>query len=160
MNEIVERLTKEHEDILKELSNIEAALCGPATREVWGVLEKFLGCMKEKIEPHYLEEERIIFPELDKLPRKEPLVLAHLEHDDLERILHIANKYIASAVMYKDELLKRSAVQKICLAINFIKEHFELEEELIFPMISDLTKEQQEKILLALKNFDGAGLIK
>jgi len=159
MNEIVERLTKEHEDILQGLSIIEEALCGPTTRgDVWGVLQTVLGLVDEKIEPHYLEEERIIFPELDKFPRKEPLVLAHLEHDDLETLLHLVNKHIASAVMYKDELLKRSAVQNVCLAINFIKRHFELEEELIFPMISDLTKEQQEKILLALKNFDGAEL--
>lgn len=153
MNEIVRHLTGEHEDCLRELSEVEAALCGPTAREgVRNALKMFLRVMK-KLKHHFLEERDIVFPELDKLPRKEPLKLAQLEHEDWERISSLAEQNVASSVKYKDERLKHSVVQNACLTINFVKRHFSLEEEVIFPMISNLTEGQQEKILSALRNF-------
>lgn len=153
MNEIVRHLAREHEDCLLELSDVETALCGPTARGgVRGTLKMFLRIM-EKLKHHFLEERDIIFPELDKLPRKEPLKLVQLEHEDWERISSLAERNVASAVEHKDERLEHSAVQNACLTINFVKRHFSLEEEVIFPMISNLTEGQQEKILSALRNF-------
>jgi hemerythrin-like domain-containing protein len=107
-----------------------------------------------KLEHHFIDEERIVFPELDKLPRKQPLSLAHLEHDDLKRIQQIATLNIERVVKYQGEQGIVPAANTSCILIKFIKRHFMLEEEVIFPLIPSLREEQQQKILLALEKAE------
>jgi len=149
MNEIVKHLTDAHVEYLKELTVFEAKLCGPLTQVSLETLQKFLDLIG-KLEHHFIDEEGIVFPELDKLPRKQPLSLAHLEHDDLKRIQQIATLNIERVVKYGGAQAIIPAANTACILIKFIKRHFMLEEEVIFPLIPSLREEQQEKILLAL----------
>ncbi|MEW6222893.1 MAG: hemerythrin domain-containing protein [Candidatus Hadarchaeota archaeon] len=149
VNEIVKWLVDDHKKFLKELSSVESGLKSPSGG-TWGDMEKFLKIV-ESLSGHLLIEEGTVFPELDMLPNKYPLKIVHLEHDDLERITTTANRHIAGIVKYRDESQKQSAVESTLSVIKFIKRHFELEEEIIFPMIPHLATEQQEKILPRLR---------
>jgi len=154
MNEIVKHLMDAHEEYMKELNFFAEKLCGPTlSDDSWEVLEKFLDFVK-KLEHHLADEEEIVFPELDKLPRKQPLSLAHLEHDDMNRIQEIVTNNIENVLRYKEEDLRRSSAHTTCVLIDFIKKHFALEEEVIFPLIPTLKVEQQKKIVLALEKAE------
>lgn len=153
MNEIVKHLTDAHKEYLEELTAFETKLCGPLTENPRETLQKFLDLIG-KLEHHFIDEERIVFPELDKLPRKQPLSLAHLEHDDLKRIQQIATLNIERVVKYQGEQAIVPAANTACILIKFIKRHFMLEEEVIFPLIPNLQEEQQKKILLAVEKAE------
>lgn len=153
MNDIVKHLTDAHKEYLEELTAFETKLCGPLTENSGETLQKFLDLIG-KLEHHFIDEERIVFPELDKLPRKQPLSLAHLEHDDLKRIQQIATLNIERVVKYQGEQAVVPAANTACILIKFIKRHFMLEEEVIFPLIPGLREEQQKKILLALEKAE------
>jgi len=141
-DKITAHLKEEHSLILRELEEIENSLEGSPKES----LEKFLKLI-QKMERHFLDEKNIVFPELDKLPRKEPLKLANLEHDDWVRIHKIAKTTISSAVTSGDDKFVKPAVLTAKETIHFIRKHFRLEEELGFPLIDQITEEQANRII-------------
>jgi hemerythrin-like domain-containing protein len=149
-NEIADYLKAEHDALLTELGGVEEVLrAHPHDGETVKVLEKFVDVL-ERYEEHFVDERDIVFPELDKLPRKQPLKLANLEHDDLVRIYSVLRTHIETAMKYKDEPHLSSTTQTAMKLIEFTKRHFKLEEELILPMCENLNEEQQTKIMRQL----------
>ncbi|MFN4133504.1 MAG: hypothetical protein ACK4GQ_03950 [Candidatus Hadarchaeales archaeon] len=147
MNEIVKYLKTEHELALREMTAIEKMLLRETN--VWKVLERLVKLV-ENLWDHFNLEKETIYAELDKLPRKFPLKFSDMEADDWERIISVARKDIWRAVEYREEKIKNSAIRSAKTLIEFMKKHFALEEELIFPAMEKLTEEQKRRILCVL----------
>lgn len=150
-DEIVKRLMNDHGIIMKNLSEVEKVLSGNSDGlEVVGALEKFVETLKV-FEFHFLYERDVIFPELDRLPNNMPIRLASLEHDDWERISTIAKTHVETALKFREGRQLSSTVETVVKLVQFVKKHFNLEENNVFPMCKNLSQEQRDKILQQLK---------
>ncbi len=154
-NKIAEMLITEHEACLKDLRPIEAAVRKIDEKETWSEMGSIVKVV-EKFNPHFAKESNVLFPELDKLNIKSPIAkdvypLIKFEHGDWKMISIVANRQITNAIRRRDEKVKPLAALLTSHTITFLKNHFTLEENVVFPLIPKLDDRIREKILFKMK---------
>ncbi len=154
-NKIVDMLMSEHERCLQDLKPIEATLKKIKEEETWREMGNIVKIV-EKYNPHFTKESNVLFPELDKMNFGNPIVkdiypLVKFEHGDWKMISIVANRQISSAIRRRDEKMKPLAALLTSHAITFLKNHFSLEENVVFPLIPKLDDRIQDKVLFKMK---------
>lgn len=129
-------LMKEHEMLLSHVKNLEG-----------GDLEEIAQHFKEA-EKHYLREENVLFPYLEKHGIEEPPAIMWAEHDGIRQI----KKEIINALKEKDE---NKFDEKIKMLYEMLLKHYNKENKILFPTaLKVISNEEWIKIR---KEFDEIG---
>ena len=152
-------LVQEHKEMLKisgRLEELARSLKGSSL-----VNEKLVEQLKHVVEhlkeseKHYLREENVLFPYLEKYGVTEPPKIMWMEHDEIraakKRIYDLAQKLVESKSLEAASEL----VEAANLLSNLLVSHFYKENNVLFPTALELLSE--EEWLATRKEFDEVG---
>lgn len=125
-------------DEIKNIGNIEQG------REILLNIEDIAKHFKES-EKHYLREENVLFPYLEKHDIKEPPAIMWIEHDKIRSIKKNLYKVIDNYnKMNFEEFIKEIEVVAIDLE-NMLSSHFYKENNILFPMALNVIDDSEWK---------------
>lgn len=154
-------LMEEHKMLLSfagELNGMAKKIKGAkdfdSFKEEWGHLEHIVKHFKES-ESHYLREENVIFPSLEKHGIAEPPKVMWMEHDKIREIKKdLYNLFEIHKTMDFQEFTRKLEV--VSAAINdMLTNHFFKENNILFPTAMKVIEESEWKELR--KQFDEIG---
>lgn len=154
----VNLLIKEHELILKMADELTKILNNVTEENIFNEnREKIDEIMKnfKEAESHYLREENVLFPTLEKYGVIEPPKIMWMEHDKIREIKkRLFENYEKIKENFNSEILIKIKSTSIEL-LNFINSHFFKENNILFPTANKLFK--SEDFLKVKKDFDEIG---
>lgn len=131
-------LTADHKQVLEKLAKLETGLdnldIDARTRSEIVSVAEFI---KDDVRMHFLNEEEVLFPLLEKVPgmREGPLKMMNVEHEEFrknnERLQEMAERlrFHEDLSGFRDELIETGRA-----IIILLREHIDKEDNVLFPM--------------------------
>jgi hemerythrin-like domain-containing protein len=137
--DIVDYLKWQHDTLSRQLNFLKELLESNEINEAAGITEAIL-MLKISLDDHASIEEKILFPVLHKKWKTEmgPDRIMQFEHSEIEQILFDLRRA-------KDARRVRIEAEKF---IEFLRDHINKEEKLIFPMARTLIRKPILKLML------------
>lgn len=157
---LIERLKRDHERVLRDVTELEGALARPAARvdgpAAEDRIERVLAMLERQFQTHMAAEDQLLYPAIARAipasaPSLEPL---HDEHAELRQMLHRLQATLReSASADRDEQIP---IQVHDLA-DLLRLHIRKEESLVFHVAARLLAPEEIAAVLHRMNAEPRG---